>query len=188
MSDIRVTTGRLELIAATPELIQAELENRGHFAELLNAHVPESWPPPLNDSSTMSHALEQLQQSPDQAGWWKWYFVCRKCNTIPRVAIGTGGFKGKPSDDGMVEVGYSLLPAFQNRGYAMEAVDGLIDWAFQYAEVNRVIAQTLTHLHPSIRVLHRNRFTQSGEKTEEDVLMFELPREVWAIGKSSDNE
>ena len=82
-------------------------------------------------------------------------------------AIGNGGFKGRPDADGSVEVGYSVMENYQRNGFAPEAVEALVDWAFGYREVQRVIAQTLPELRPSIRVLENqeglnlNRVCQS---------------------------
>jgi len=49
MQDLRLFTTRLELVAATVELAQAEIGDLSAFAGLLNVPRPTSWPPPLND-------------------------------------------------------------------------------------------------------------------------------------------
>jgi ribosomal-protein-alanine N-acetyltransferase len=66
--------------------------------------------------------------------------------------IGNAGFKGSPKD-GLVEIGYSMLEMHHRQGYATEAVRGLLSWAFQNPEVQRVVADTLPGLTPSIRVM-----------------------------------
>lgn len=180
MKSIKITTNRLELIAATTTMVRAEMHDRLQFAHLLNARVPESWPPELNSKETLLFSLRQLEQSPDESGWWSWYFVLRYDNAQSRVLIGNGGFKGGPSPDGTVEVGYSMMPLFQKTGYATEAVTGLLDWAFEHTEVMRVIAETLPELHPSIRVLEKNGFILIGKGSEDGVICFELTRQGYA--------
>ena len=76
-----------------------------------------------------------------------------------------------------MEVGYSLLEAFQKRGFATEAMRALIDRAFSMPDVNMVIAQTLPELTPSIRVLERLGFRFAGLGAEEGAIRYELPRQ-----------
>ena len=170
----RLTTERLELIPATLELADADLHNRMEFSHQLKATVLDSWPPPLNDEDSKKYTVEYLRRYPEAAGWAAWYWVAKKAKP---VAVGMGGFKGLPAG-GTVEIGYSLLPEFQRKGYAMEAVAALLDWAFSHEEVDRVIAETLPDLTPSIRVLKKSGFNNIGKGSEEGVIRFELPRAV----------
>ncbi len=95
--------------------------------------------------------------------------------------MGCGGFKGKPTDDGTVEIGYSILEAHQRQGLAPEAVQELVRWAFSHEEVRRIGAHTLPELRPSIRVLEKCGFAFVGEGSENGAIWFELLR-----GRSSD--
>jgi ribosomal-protein-alanine N-acetyltransferase len=177
---IVVETQRLRLIAATLETLVAEGQDREHLSALLGAAVPAEWPPPLNDDDSLQFWISRLTEQPDAGGWVAWYFV-RDEEDAPRVVIGNGGFKGKPSADGVVEVGYSLFPQFQHRGYATEAVGALVDWAFAHDDVQSVIAETLPELDASIAVLHRLGFTQTPESSEPGVIRF-ARRAVQAFG------
>lgn len=172
MTPRRLTTERLELIPATLELADADLHNRMEFSHQLKARVLDSWPPPLNDENSMKRTIEHLRRDPEASGWAAWYWVAKKHKP---VAVGMGGFKGRPAG-GAVEVGYSLLPEFQKKGYAMEAVAALIDWAFGHEEVVRVLAETLPELAPSIRLLEKSGFSNIGKGTEGGVIRFELTR------------
>lgn len=179
MTDLRIKTKRLELIASNRELAQAEVYNRARFAELLQVQVPESWPPPYNDINTMTFNLQRLEEAEDQTGWWVWYIVRHSNAAEQRVLIGNTGYKGKPTATGTIEIGYALLSLFQHQGYATEAVQGLLGWAFQHAEVTRVVAKTLAILPSSIRLLERCDFTPTQRDCEAGVLCFELLRDVW---------
>ena len=167
-----LTTERLELIPATLELADADLHNRMEFSHQLEATVLDSWPPPLNDENSMKYTVDYLRSHPEAAGWAAWYWVAKKHKP---VAVGMGGFKGLPAG-GAVEIGYSLLPEFQKKGYAMEAVAAMIDWAFGHEEVDRVLAETLPELTPSIRLLEKSGFKNIGKGSEDGVIRFELPR------------
>ena len=176
MTKICITTERLELIAGTLEIARAEISDRSKFSKLLNARVPDTWPPEFNDHETMSFFLRRLEEAPDQVGWWAWYFVLNNQETSERILIGNGGFKGKPTPDGTVEIGYSLLQEFQSFGYGTEAIKALISWAFKHPEVQRVIAETLPELKPSQRILEKCQFTNIGQGSEEGSIRFELSR------------
>ena len=170
-------TERLELIPATLELADADLHNRMEFSHRLNARVLDSWPPPLNDENSMRYTVDYLRRNPAAVGWAAWYLVADRHK---RVAVGMGGFKGPPVA-GTVEIGYGLLPEFQKKGYATEAVAALLDWAFGHADVVRVIAETLPELAPSIRLLERTGFANIGKGSEEGVIRFELPGAAHAL-------
>jgi RimJ/RimL family protein N-acetyltransferase len=115
----------LELIAGTVDLARAEMNDRSQFSRILDAHVPEHWPPPLDDADTVAFHLERLEACPDEAGWRYWYIALRDDATGERVLVGSVELKGKPTFDGTVEIGYSVLKEAQGLGYATEAVKGL---------------------------------------------------------------
>ncbi len=151
VAELKFLTERLELIAATGELARAAFDDRSRFEAMLDASVTAEWPPPLTEDVQEFTALA-LEGNPDLPGWLAWYFVER----TERILIGQGGFKGRPNEEGGAEIGYSLVPSFQGKGYATEAAGGLIDWAFGHDEVKFVIAETLPHLTQSIRVMEKN--------------------------------
>ena len=172
---LRIETNRLDLIAATEGMVRAELEDRARLASLLGAEVPADWPPPLNDADSMRWVLNVMRATPAIEGWITWYFLLRRDGAAP-LAIGNGGFKGVPAADGTVEIGYSVREENQRQGYASEAVDALVEWAFSHAFVTRVIAHTLPVLAPSIRVLEKNGFAFLGDGEEEGTIVFERRR------------
>jgi RimJ/RimL family protein N-acetyltransferase len=166
-------TERLELVPATYELCVAEIADRAALGALLNAAVPTDWPPPLNDATSQKFFLEQLRDRPGAAGWALWYFISHSDGE--RTVIGNGGFKGEPRD-GEVEIGYSIIPAFHRRGYASEAVDALVEWAFGDSRVQRVTAETFPELIASIGVLRKTGFRLCGRAKEPGALRFERTR------------
>jgi ribosomal-protein-alanine N-acetyltransferase len=167
----RVFTGRLELVAATPTLARAAAESSEALAKLLECEVPRSWPPELMKDHEAEWA-KQLAADPELAGWSAWYIVQVK----PAMLVGSIGLSGRPDADGCVECGYALLPKYQRKGYATEAMGGLIDWAFSHEEVRRIRAHTYRHLTASIRVLEKNGLSHVGDGDEPETLRFELAR------------
>lgn len=176
MHGLRLTTSRLELVAGTVALAQAEIDDLPALAQMLDVPLPAQWPPPLNDENSQKFFLDALlNATPHHAGWHLWYCLLRE----PRVLLGSAGFKGIPAD-GLVEIGYSMLEEHQRNGYCTEAVRALIGWAFQHPEVNKVIAHTLPGLVPSIRVMEKCGLIFAGNGPLEDdvqTVRYELTRE-----------
>jgi RimJ/RimL family protein N-acetyltransferase len=75
------------------------------------------------------------------------------------VVVGDLGWKGTPSTDGEVEIGYGLAAPYRGRGLATHAVGALVDWLRMQQTVRRVVAQTDSDNTPSRRVLERVGFT-----------------------------
>jgi len=78
-------------------------------------------------------------------------------------------------------IGYSVLDAFQNRGYATEAVRHLIPFIFLDPNIQRIAAATYPELKASIRVLEKNGFipmgaTDCGEGIEEGTVLYVLEK------------
>ncbi|HEV7389780.1 MAG TPA: GNAT family N-acetyltransferase [Gemmatimonadaceae bacterium] len=85
-----------------------------------------------------------------------------------RMVIGSGGFKGPPDSDGVVEIAYGIVPAFQRRGYATEVARALVEYALRDNTVRRLIAHTLREHNPSTKVLKKCGFEFIGEVVEPD--------------------
>ncbi len=166
-------TSRLTLVAATSELVAADLEGRDSLAKALRAEVPLNWPPDLYGRSAMEYAQRQLHD-PAEQGWSFWY-VLNKNGKKPMVC-GICGFKGRPDSEGSVEIGYSVIGQSQNAGIATEAAGALTGWAFGHHNVMEVKAETLPHLRQSIRVLEKNGFHFRGPGSEHGVIRYAVGR------------
>ena len=167
----RLFTGRLELVAATNELARAAATSSEALGALLACEVPRAWPPePVKDQLAAWAAA--LAADPGLAGWSAWFIV----QVRPAVLVGSIGFLGRPDGEGAVECGYSMLGKWQRKGYATEALGGLIDWAFSHAEVRRIRAHTRRDLPASIRVLEKNGLSHAGDGNAPGTLRFELAR------------
>jgi ribosomal-protein-alanine N-acetyltransferase len=177
MRSLRLETPNLELVAATADLLKAELEDRRVLAALMQAEIPPGWPPPLYQRSDLEWTVTQLRRDSTLCGWLAWFWLQRAQNGagLPTI-IGLGGFKGKPNEFGRVELGYSVIPAFQKRGFATEAVGALIEWAFEEPNVSRVVGETLPELPGSIKVLRKCGFEFVGNGSDIEVLRFERKR------------
>jgi len=164
---------RMLLVAANTDLVNADLQGSAELGRLLDAAIPDNWPPELYDREPMRFALRQLAD-PAEQGWSFWYLLAG--DGTHREVLGICGFKGRPDAAGSVEIGYSVLPQFRNQGFATEAVERLLTWAFSHQSVMEVSAETLPHLQQSIRVMKKNGFTFTGAGSERGVVRYAVQR------------
>ena len=180
-----IATERLELVPATVESIRAALDGESALAACLGVVVPATWPPEFLDPPALEFTLDRLAEGLPQAGWWLHFVVLARGGATGRTLIGSAGYKGPPSPDGTVEVGYGIVRDHQRQGYATETVRGLLEHAFAFPVVQRVIAETLPELTPSIGVLRKCGFRFIGDGGEPGVIRFELTRADFSIGKGT---
>jgi [ribosomal protein S5]-alanine N-acetyltransferase len=175
-----ILTERLEIIPATRDMIRAALLGSDALSSSLLAAVPPTWPPTYLDSAALQYTLDRFPEEPEQAEWW-FYFVVLSRGEFGRTLVGSVGYKGPPSADGTIEVGYGIVSDHHRRGYATEAVHGLLARAFSAPSVRRVIAETLPELDGSIGVLRKCGFTLIDGGSEPGVIRFELDRAAYAM-------
>lgn len=171
---LKIRTQRLELIALYPQLARAAVDDRSLLAELLDAIVSEEFPPEIM-ADVMELFAAKLEADPGLVGWWGWYLILNESNR-QRILIGSAGFTGYPDRNGKLLMGYAVLDAFQNRGYATEAVSGLINWAFARSEVKMVKAETFPDLQASIRVMEKNGMVLLGAGKEEGTVKYGIEK------------
>ncbi|KAF3884074.1 GNAT family N-acetyltransferase [Tolypothrix bouteillei VB521301_2] len=82
----------------------------------------------------MEFFAQTLSADPGLVGWWGWDLVLNEIDT-ERVLIGCAGFNGYPDTKGNLLLGYCVLDDYQGKGYATEAVGGLLSWAFEQPQV-----------------------------------------------------
>ena len=81
------------------------------------------------------------------------------------VVVGGIGFHGPPRD-GLVEVGYGVVPSARGRGVATQALRLLLDVAARYAEVDRVCGRTSPDNLASQKVLMAGGMRYVGRDPE----------------------
>ncbi|MBB4824601.1 ribosomal-protein-alanine N-acetyltransferase [Sporosarcina luteola] len=137
---MRLHTDRLLLIACNETSVLAAVEAGYEMGPHISTH------------------LTVLKEEPSLLGWGAWLVTCQATGEV----IGDIGFKGRPDANGEVEVGYGILPAAQNKGFATESVRAVTQWAFSTAAVNQIIAECNADNFSSIRVLEKLGMEQVG--------------------------
>lgn len=152
----------LDLLPATYEALDAAIAGDEALARHLGLPVAEGW-------TAFPEALPHLRGAtvPGEPAprWGSTFFVLDE----PRTLVGIGGFKGAPSSEGIVEIGYAIAPSFRRRGLATEAARKLVASAFEDASVRAVDAQTLGETNPSTRVLERVGFRRIAELADPEL-------------------
>jgi RimJ/RimL family protein N-acetyltransferase len=157
--------------------LQAELASLEQLGSLLDCTIPQGWPPGEYDESAQRFFYERLVEGGIAVvGWYGWYAIVNQDAGGTRTLIATGGFLGPPSDAGTIEVGYSVVPAWQGQGYAKEMIEGLIGFAFENSRVKRIIAHTTKENIASCKVLERLGFSQSKDEQKHLQIQYELLR------------
>ncbi|HUA45021.1 MAG TPA: GNAT family N-acetyltransferase [Solirubrobacteraceae bacterium] len=154
MNGQRLDTSRLALLPLDPAAAAALPDGRISAAQVIGAELSADWPASdLLDVLPMQAAIP-----PEQAHYGVWVILERTTNTV----IGDIGFFGPPGPDGMLEVGYSIVPDRRRRGYATEAARALVGWALEQPNVRTIVAGCDENNQGSIRTLERVGFSRTG--------------------------
>lgn len=128
--------------------------DRETAAALLGAELPPSWP-----QADLLDVLP-MQAAADPAGerYGIWVMVERATGSV----VGDIGFMGRPTD-GVVEIGFSVVPERRRLGFGSEAATALVDWGLGEPGVEHVVARCDSDNQASIGVLERSGFVRTGE-------------------------
>jgi ribosomal-protein-alanine N-acetyltransferase len=126
----------------------------------------------------LAYRLEQMRRDPAVQRWLARAVVVPDAG---RLMVGSAGFHGEPGVNSAdaadaVELGYGILPAHRGRGYATEAVEGLLGWA-RTQGIRHFVASVAPDNAPSLAIIRKLGFVRTGEHIDpEDGLehVFEL--------------
>ena len=117
--------------------------------------------------------VSQIAADPDSARW-----VARAAVAEPEgVVVGHAGFHGPPDETGMVEVAYSVDPAYRRRGYARAMLRELLRRASAEPGVSTVRATISPDNVASLATISGFGFAEVGEQWDEEdgrELIFEI--------------
>jgi len=163
----------IRLICGTTATLDAEDMGGEAIADCLGVAPPAAWPPEHNDRATRDWMRALLAQNPDEPGYACWYIVADE------RLVGVIGFKGPPTAQGDVEIGYSIVETEQRKGHGVAAAGLMVAQAFADPRVQRVVAETLPRLAASQKVLMRCGFVHVGghlDAEEGQIMRFERTR------------
>ena len=138
---------------ATATLLEAFLRDPGELSAMLGSPIPEGWPV---FPEAVPHTLAILKENPAHSKWWMYFFIEGRSGQL----VGSGGFAGPP-ENGIVEIGYEIAPAFRRLGHATAATDALVQLAIRSGAVTEIVAHTLPADERSPGVLRATVFQRS---------------------------
>ena len=151
-------TERLELLPLTLEFCEAIVDgDRPRARRELGLDLSE-WPAGSEVDRAFPFYAARLREDPAAAAWQGRAIVVRESEQI----AGSANFKGAPQD-GIVEVGYQLVPRFRGNGYAREALGALVERAFAEPATEEVVAVIHPDNTPSIAVAESVGLAPTGE-------------------------
>lgn len=157
-----IETKNLKLISCDTEILKAAIQGDEILAKKINVTVQDNWTE--FGVAALQYSLDRLTESKEESGWWTYFPVHKQDNKL----IGSGGYKGKPSSDGTVEIGYEIAPDYRNQGLATEMTKGLIENAFRDDRVKLIVAHTLGQDNASTKVLQKCGFKKVEEINDPD--------------------
>jgi RimJ/RimL family protein N-acetyltransferase len=169
-----LATPRLRLVPVNGTTVRADLAGPEHLSISLDSDLADDWPPGLwaDDRPILAEVLATMR---DDDGWRPWYWLLRQADGSLRL-IGVGGFSGPPDDQGVVTLGFSMVPSLWRRGYASEAVAALVEWSSRQHDLRVIEAFTENDNLGSIKVLQNNGFVQLGWGSTPTTRRYELRR------------
>jgi RimJ/RimL family protein N-acetyltransferase len=167
----------IELRPMTPEFLEALLEgDRDRAAEALDIELSEGFP----EKGNLRFFELRLGQMRNDARFQEW---CPHAVVLEGRMIGHAGYHGPPGVNALqkadaIEIGYTIEEAYRGRGYATAAAAELLRRAEERG-VRHYVASTSPGNEPSLAVIRKLGFTQTGEAWDDEdglELVFELQR------------
>jgi len=123
----------------------------------------------IEGPSPLSHRIPRVKKEPHFAEIGIILAVEKECKQV----IGSAGFHDFPDKNGMIEVGFEIVPDMQNKGFGKELLFGMWDWISKKPEV-KILRYTVSPTNaPSMHIINRLGFTKVGEQMDpEDGLEF----------------
>ncbi len=168
-----IETERLMLFALTVEQLEMALTDVARLSAELKIRIA---PDVFSDESRQAMTIKISRMEHNERRLHPWYTYFLLVRVADRTAVGVCGFKGAPTLFGSVELGYAMHENFRNHGYMTEAVQALVEWAFEHETCQRVTAETLPNNFASQRVLQKAGLAL--DRTTDTMLFWKVDREI----------
>ena len=142
-----IETERLRLRRSMPE----DAETISAYRSDPDVNRQQGWDR-TDPAGVLADIVEMSGRSPGEPGGWVQFTVEeRETGTI----VGDVGFAVADGEPNVIKVGYTISPGFQGLGYATEAIQALVDYAFDTLGAEIVRAHASAENAPSIRVAEK---------------------------------
>lgn len=167
MMALDIETPRLLLRLIAPSALEAGLcGDRPAVAQSLGASVPSDL---IEEPDVLRHAAARLAEDIDYLPWSARAILLRDSMQM----VGHVRFHSRPDPDYLapyarhaVEYGYVIFAAHQRRGYAEEALGGLMRWAKRTHGIGRFVVTIAPDNQPSTLLATKLGFRRIGEHVD----------------------
>lgn len=94
-----------------------------------------------------------------------------------KIIIGSAGFHDQPDENGMIEIGFGIVPEYQNQGFGKELLHGMWKMILQNPQVKTLRYTVSPENEPSMHIIKKLNFNLVGEQIDEEdglELIYEL--------------
>jgi RimJ/RimL family protein N-acetyltransferase len=163
--NIEVSSERLDLVPMSLEFMEALLGGDRESAQRkVGYRIPADWPEGIQSGLRFRVAI--ARELPETLPLLLRAMVLREDSD---VVVGRLGFHGPADEDGMLEVGYEVFPAYRRQGYAREAVVAMFRWAQRDPAVRRFRASVSPANQPSRLLVTGLGFVEVRSQWDEEV-------------------
>lgn len=179
-----IASDRLDLITLSPDILRLSLSNDASTVEqLLGISVPDEW---FEKRGLIELRLQQLAKDPNYLPWGLRAMSLRAESKM----VGYIGFHTKsgqpylePYATNGVEYGFTVFPAYRRNGYAREACNAVMRWAYDHYNVEEFILSISPNNIPSLRLAKSLGFEKVGSHIDESDGIEDIFRLAYRPGK-----
>jgi RimJ/RimL family protein N-acetyltransferase len=117
----------------------------------------------IDSSGPLAWRVPQVKVNPELNKWFVRWMVLKENREI----IGSTSFHGAPDENGMIEIGLGVCPAFQRQGFAYEALAGMWGWVCMQEGVMTLRYTVAASNTASIALVKKFGFVHVGEQMDE---------------------
>lgn len=164
MNSELIQTSRLDLRLIGVEDLIAMYEDPEHFSLAADAPFTNPHRVLLDNSGPLRWRVPQVKHDPALNQWFVRFIILRETEEV----IGSISFHSAPDASGMIEIGLGVEPAFQNLGYATEALTGMWQWVCTQPTVRTLRYTVSPNNAASQQIIKKFSFSHVGVQIDDE--------------------
>jgi RimJ/RimL family protein N-acetyltransferase len=163
MEDNLIQTKDLSLY--TVELAEYELleSDYAHPKLWLDRGFSDPYKYFLNNRNPIPYRINKVRKNPEVAKYLLRVAVLKQ----NMVVVGSAGFHNLPDENGMIEIGFGVDPAFQNKGYGKQILHGMWGWVVNEPRVKTLRYTVSPSNLISKQIIQKLEFNLVGEQLDD---------------------
>src|SRR4051812_3212765 len=113
-------------------MMEAFLKGNNEVVKITSHRVAPEYPLEVYKQFFV-YKIDRFRKFPNENDW-EGIIIHKEDNMI----IGDMGFKGGPNKEGIIDIGYSIVPSYQGKGYATEMGKAMVGWGLSRLNVKKV--------------------------------------------------